>query len=330
MPRCEISLHLEKTDVTYHPGEAVRGEVRVVPSSDSDVECRRLGLTFRWRVHGKTWMEGPATTRELFQGTWAGGKACAYPFELVAPPGPPTYHGTLFSVDHYLTVEADLAPANVETSLPEAEILLPPTDGTQYDFGSTYVASSGGTIEAPGAPFSWWILSPFALACGGMAFVQHPALGITFAVVVASLVTWSWWRRRAVGRVGVVLVSREPDPVRIGGEIAVGVDIRPDGRIVLKEARARLVGREKVSIGTGTDRITPTRDVHSGGWVVLAGDAGGSPEQPLALHGTLSVPKYAPPTFLSPDSELTWRVELSMQIEGAPEWQGGYGITVRP
>jgi hypothetical protein len=328
MAQCAIGIHLEKDGVTYAPGEAVRGEVRVTPGSDSDVDCRRLALTFRWRVHGKTWMEGPATTSELFRGTWIAGTAYTYPFELVAPPGPATYHGTLFSVDHYITAEADLAPAGVEVTLPEAEILLPPADATKYDFGSMYEPGSLGRVSQPGIPFSWWILSPFILTCGGFAFVEHVALGVVFAAFVLSIVIVTARRRRAVERLGRPFVTPKPDPVHAGGELAVQVDVSPRSAVKLVEARARLIGRERAAFRTGTDIRMHTREIHTGGWIALAGDAEGDPDRPMVLHGTLVVPKYAAPTFMTADSEVTWRVQASLQAEGSPEWQGDCGVTV--
>ena len=109
MPQCELTIRFDRSDREYRTGESVTGSVTV--RADADVECRALTIVHYWRTHGKGNKDrGPeSTVLRTAKVTWHAGAAATYPFELTAPPDPPTYRGNYLNIDHYIRIVAEHA-----------------------------------------------------------------------------------------------------------------------------------------------------------------------------------------------------------------------------
>jgi hypothetical protein len=328
MAECEIEVRLDEPGATYRAGDAIRGRVRV--QTTSGTECRALAVTFEWRTHGQgNPATGPRLTRELFRGRWPGGTTNEYPFELTAPSGPATYHGTVLNVDHYVGVDADV---DVPWALhPDfgMEVVIAPTPGTaSYDHGPEHVSSAPPEISRlpDGGPAFLVILG---LMLGAMTFMMGYFCFGMYALGVGLLCIPYFKKRATRRRFGEPRLSLSPDPARIGESVVVEVALAPTGDVTLTEGTLRLIGRERVRSRSGTDERIDRRDVHSAEhrWAiertVRAGEA-------VTLRGTVPLPAYAGPTFAAVDNQLHWLVEVSIGVAGGADWKAEIPLTVRP
>ena len=107
MPSCELRIVLAPPGITYHPGEKISGTV--LASTTDGCGCNRLTIALQWLTHGKgNGALGTAIEHVLFVGDWKPAETHEYSFEIPAPAGPLTYHGTLLNVDWHLTARADV------------------------------------------------------------------------------------------------------------------------------------------------------------------------------------------------------------------------------
>jgi hypothetical protein len=341
MSKCDLSLHLERADATFRAGEVIRGQVRAQPSEA--VECRALNLTLRWRTHGRgNKDEGPPRTLTLFQGQWSAGTPQVYPFEMPAPAGPATYHGQYVNVDHYLTATADL-PWSLDPKA-EVEILLAASDRPDYDFGPKYKPSA---VENRASASAAVVGAVLVFSCFGLPGLIGAALSIPavlkgtfpiwglivptlFAAVGVGLAFLLLKSKLAARRLGEPRVKIEPDPARPGDAVTVQIILEPKTALTLTEGHVELKGRESAVSGSGTNRTTHSTDVYSAKAPLPLARRTLGPGQPLVLQESLTLPADAGPTFVASDNELKWGVTVAIGIDGWPDWEGTFPLTVRP
>jgi hypothetical protein len=348
--KCDLTIHLDKADRTYQPGERIRGHVAVV--ADAAVRCKGLTVALQWSTHGRGNRDsGPESKVQLFEGEWEAGGRQAYGFEFVAPSGPASYHGGLVNVDHYITARADLPWAlDPKTSI---DVLIASKSGDgEYDYGSGYrppaaELRSEGKFMALGSVLvaGCFGVPGLAIMAGGVAFgvswIRGTAtqgafpmifmllFGAVFAVVGFGVAFMLQKRTLAQRRLGNPLVNLSPQVARPGSRVSVQITLQPRTSVKLTGAKAILRCRERAVSGSGTNRTTHTHPVHES-----EATLGAPPElqagQPASLGVGLEVPGDAPPTFVASDNDVKWVVALQVGLEGWPDWEREYPITVRP
>lgn len=350
MSKCELDVHLDKADRTYAPGERIRGHVTV--TADAAVRCNALTVALQWRTHGRGNSDsGPESKVQIFEGAWDAGAQHAYGFELIAPPGPATYHGTFVNLDHYLTARADL-PWAVDPKA-QTEILVVPTPGTaEYDFGPSYKPpaaelSGEGKAMALGSALTagCFGLPGLGIMAGGVAFGVSwlrgtstqgvvPAIvmflfGAVFAAVGFGIAFLFQKRNVAQRRLGSPLVNVSPQTARAGDRVSVQVTLQPRRGVKLTGAKVTLRCQEKAVSGSGTNRTTHGHEVHESEAGLNAPpqlEAG----QPASFSASLQLPRDAAPSFAAKDNSVRWTLTLHVGIDGWPDWEREYPITVRP
>jgi hypothetical protein len=350
MSKCDLEIHLDKADRTYRPGESIRGHVTV--TADTAVRCKALTVALQWQTHGRGNRDsGPESKVQVFEGEWQGGEQRAYGFELIAPSGPATYHGTMLNVDHYLTARADLPWALDPKAV--TEILVVPTPGAaEYDFGPSYKPPAAelvgeGKAMALGAALTagCFGLPGLAIMAGGVAFGvswlrgtssdgAFPAIfmflfGAVFAVVGFGVAVLLQKRNLAQRRLGNPLVNVTPQLARAGDRVSLQVTLQPRARVKLTGAKVVLKCQERAVSGSGTNRTTHTQDLHQAEAGLNAPPALEA-NQPASLGAGLQLPKDAAATFAASDNSVKWSMTLHVGIDGWPDWEREYPITVRP
>jgi hypothetical protein len=349
MSKCDLTIELDRPNATYARGETVRGHVRV--AADQAVQCRSLTVTCQWRTHGRgNRCTGEPVSVSVFEGDWQPGEY-SYPFELPAPTSPATYHGNLLNIDHYVTARADV-PWSIDPKA-EVELLVAGGDSPDYDFGSEYQppdaeirASAKGTTTASWLLGGCFGLPGLAIIVAGIGMLinvvvngRHDLLfggifmslfGIPFAAVGFGLLFVMQKRKLAQRRLGTPLTKVSPNPARPGERVNVQVLAEPNVELTLEGGHLRLIGRESVVSGSGTNRTTHKYDVYQfehplalDGRCVQAGET-------LAVNETLTIPEDAAPTFVASDNELKWTIHIRLGIKGWPDWEQEYPLTVRP
>jgi hypothetical protein len=154
--------------------------------------------------------------------------------------------------------------------------------------------------------------------------------GIPFMAVGFGVAFLMQKRRMAQAKIGQPLVKLSPNPARPGDRVTVQAIFEPRSAITLADGTVRLQGQEEVVSGSGTDRTTHRHDLHSeerplslAGRRVEAGET-------VSVHESFTVPQTAPPTFMADDNRLKWTVTLGIGIDGWPDWEQDYSLTIRP
>jgi hypothetical protein len=334
MSKCELEIRLDKNG-TFAPGEIVRGRVRVTPREN--VECRGLKLWAGWRTHGRgNVREDPdAIVKELFHGNWSAGQPQEYAFEFPAPGSPATYHGTYLNVDHYVTATADIPWSSDPKA--EVEILIPGHDGADYDHGPEHGSPQNQTVltlQTSGmkpSPLATGVMSVMGLTTF-VLFLFYGAWGCVGIVgLIAFAALYATMKRKVAERqIGKPLVKLEPNPAKVGGSVAVQVMFEPPASVVLKGGSVRLIGVERVVSGSGTNKTTHRHEVCTVERTLPFADRRVGAGQPISVQETLTIPEHGGPTFMADDNELTWVVHVSIAVQGWPDWEHAYPLTVRP
>ncbi len=142
MSNCELKIVLDQPGGNYACGEKITGAVRITAKKDCD--CRKLTVGLRWSAGGQgDWDSAVKEERTLFAGKWQASEQASYPFELTVPPGPLTYHGSLFSVDWFVSANADIR-LGLDQKAEEKLVLVPAESQAEVSLGPEY--------ESPGEP----------------------------------------------------------------------------------------------------------------------------------------------------------------------------------
>ncbi|MFN7972891.1 MAG: hypothetical protein U0166_11170 [Acidobacteriota bacterium] len=338
--KCEIAIVLDKPATTYGMGELVSGRVEV--RADADVACKKLTLTLELRTHGR----GNTATKTidetvLFEGQWHAGQQEIYEFEIGAPPGPITYHGTLINVDWYLRARADI-PWAIDAKA-EQDFEVVPGAEPMEDYGS-------GCLPAASAPLAATSLAIAAQRrIGGVvlaaAMVLMFAVGMVrgaagratptlcFAslvlVTVGGVIAVAARNKIASRKLGVVEGAVGGPVVPRGTALPVSLSFQPPGPIAIERITATLLAREAATSGSGTRRTTHHHTVHdetielAPGRRVVAGET-------VAVDGSIPIPKDAACAFSLPSNTLTWELTLRIHVQGWPDWVKVYPIVVVP
>jgi hypothetical protein len=320
-------------------------------ATDAPVKCKSLTVTLQWQTHGRgNTSKGPTSQVVLFQGEWPGGEQHAYGFEFIAPPGPASYRGQYVNVDHYLTARVDL-PWAIDPKASTEILVVPKSGAAEYDHGPSYeppakeLRSEGKTMVLGsvllagcfGLPGLGIMLLGVSLGIAwmrGSSGQAAPAIftflfGSVFALVGFGLAVLMQKRNLAQRKLGNPLVNVSPVTARGGDRISVQVTLQPRARVKLTGAKVVLQCKERAVSGSGTNRTTHTCQIHE----VEAGlnappqlEAG----QPASFSASLQLPNGAPATFVASDNDVKWTATVNVGIDGWPDWERDYPITVRP
>ena len=170
MAKCDLSIELDVAREVFHPGDQVTGHVMV--QTDDSVRCDGLDLELLWSTHGRgSTATGEAQTLRLFEGEWVGSTHMRYPFQVILPAGPVTYHGHYLNVGWFLRARADI-PWKIDPKA-EREIVLASgeapeqaadwecqfTSGYQEDLSAVVAdiqrSPSGAEVSVGSKSFAW-------------------------------------------------------------------------------------------------------------------------------------------------------------------------------
>ncbi len=318
MSKCDLQIVFDRSDRTYRGGEQVTGEICV--TVNRDVNCDGLIIERFWRTHGRGNRDsGGRQKYSPFLGQWCAGESYRYPFCFDAPDGPPTYHGRYLNIDHYIGVRVDIPWAR-DPKAEEEYILLP----GPKPYGCRPVARHGRKVVAG--------LGQFSPMIGAAMIGAGIFLGIPFGIVLipAGLLVLfiGLWRTLAEQKLGKVQVTLGPHAAP-GGRMPICVTFMPKRSSSLNGITARLLGQERCTSGSGTNRTTHTHKLHTSS-VTLASQGEVTAGQPIRVDGYVEIPKINAYSFSASNNKIVWEVELRVDIPMWPDWLEKRPITVRP
>ncbi len=338
MAKCELTITIDKPDRTVAPGERITGIVQV--RADADVPCNGLTVTREWSTHGKgNRCTGGSETLTLFKGAWSADEAVTYEWAFDVPAGPVTYHGHFLNVDWYIRARADV-PWAIDAKAEEEFIVVP--GRAEMQLGPEHKApdaakpgqASPGCAFAVGMVFLLVGLAIFIVGlvvlnqqtCGGLITL---VFGFVFGLIGGAVAYGAIRNTLAQRTLGAVDVGFSSRAVRKGDALGVSAKFTPRAAADVTRVTARLIGRERVISGSGTNKTTHTHGLHEQ-TVEVSGATRLVPGQPVELTASLPVPVNAAPTFAASENYLEWLVTVHFDLPGRPDWEQDYPIDVVP
>ncbi len=321
MGKCDLLIELDEPDRAFLAGEMVKGCVRV--SVDSGVNCSGLIVSSGWRTHGRgnvTSGKGEQTT--LFSGAWEAGQPQEYKFSLPAGDWPPTYHGHLLSIDHYIDAQAKIPWAfDPKASSPflvrAAEALVEPDQRKP----------SGTNL----AILMVALVGMVVVVMGTAAASEFGWVGFLFVLVpIATIFAFVFFRKfLPTYMLGNPAASIQEDTLALGDEVVGEFVTTTKKDVSINSITAVLTCVEKCVSGSGSNQKTHTHAAFKKS-LKLQSNTVLKVGQEHRLPFVFRVPDDAPCSVNLYQNSLTWSVELRVDIPRWPDWVMQLNLFVGP
>ncbi|AWV90642.1 hypothetical protein [Bradymonas sediminis] len=335
MSKCDISIELDDFGAGHPAGGVVRGVVTVEVSDAC--KCKALSLVMGWHTHGRgNRVANEVASVELFSGNWEAGERVTYPFELALPAGPLSYHGHFLNVDWFLLARADI-PWAIDPKCEQdfvviegASTLTEPQpwaverlDKLRQDHDG---GVSGGFLAFAGLFLATgcFLVYQGATGDGILTGIVLVFMGVVF-VLVSLLMAFATLRNKMASvRLGKVEVDWPERPIHTGETVPLRV--RVNGAKGQHQFNATLFCREEVVSGSGTNERTYRHNVYS---APIQMSRNSETPGRIDVEGLLAIPEAGAPSFYAQDNELSWFVELHIDVAGWPDWTRKLYLDVR-
>lgn len=317
---CHLRIEIEEPTTTRCDGAAVSGTV--VVTTTAAVSCRGLEITSYWCTHGLGNVDrGIVDKCDVFQGEWDANREYRYPFRLSTAAWPPTYYGTHLNVSHYVGAQAKVPWAKDPRA--EAEFPVVATR-TPDELQPTRLATGSKSRLA-------WLLWPI-----GVVFVA--VFGAMFAVMLLFLVplaaagaAFYWFMFVVLPKriTGPVECTVEPLRVAPNGVVQGRLRFTPQRQATINAIGWSVLCQEKCTSGSGSNRSTHRCEVFQRKEQLFAG---GELQTgvPQSFDFAFEVPESAAPSLKLSDNELTWELEVRIDIPRWPDWSQRFALIVGP
>ena len=322
MSKCDFQIVFDRTDCTYRAGEPVRGTIQV--EMDRDITRCALVVAHLWRTHGR----GNATIGGKWDMTlpameFRAGETRRIPFEFVAPNGPPTFHGAIVNVDHYVEVSADI-PWAIDPRKEESYILQPASPGGQ-GLASSKPAGRGCTFT-----ISLLGLVLLGAMLNGISLLWlHPPGNVIMLLFGTLMMVLGIREMMVKSRVGDIQVKWGPLRVHPGDQAPVHIRITPRKSFTINSVSVTLVGEERCVSGHRRSRRSHSSVFYERTFP-LSESTQAVAGRTLEISGVYDVPLTKACTFHMDDNSICWRVTLRIDIPSWPDWTSYQDLTVLP
>ena len=321
MAKCDLVVELDEPDRVYHSEETVQGKVHV--DVDSDVKCSGLVISCGWKTHGRGNVAmGKADEETVFSGVWTGGNTYQYRFSLPAASWPPTYHGKMLSIDHYIEARAKIpwafdpkaaTPFMVEANrVPDVV-----ASATRHAHAKTRIPKfAGGLI--------------IAVFVGAQLFFMG-AIGVAIMLLISTVAFTLWFIRRFLPRylLGQPDAFLESDTLTRGSEVAGEFVTTTRKTVNITAIRAVLRATEVCISGHGSNKKTHRKVVYESKQELQPNvtlQAGQESRCPFSFQ----LPEDAACSVSLDDNSLIWTVDLRVDIPRWPDWTKSIPLFIVP
>ena len=313
MSRCQVDLGFYRPDREYRSGEKVHGWVRIVV--DQAVMCRDLKLKAFWETDGKgNRSRTNYFQATLFRGHWKKGETYEYQFEFELPDFPLTYHGRNLSVDHHVSVRAEI-PWPVDAFCfrdilvrPGIKVVSHATDPLPTELHglvwNRFRKWTAMLLFFLGAVFAFWTKGISLIGC---------IFGLwLFYVSAGPLITA---RRLGYPRVGFTSDYIVP---LANSEILLRLD--PPKAVSLRHVSIQVTAFEIVVTKNRQQQAVLSHSIHSQS-VAVEFPKKLSPGKQEILCGPFSIPDTNAYTLDLPDNQIKWQANVTVRTAFWPELQ---------
>jgi len=313
MADCDLSIELDDPDQVHSEQGTVSGTVHV--HARSEVRCKGLTVSSTWKTHGRgNVTTGTAGELVVFEGQWSAGETAQYRFELPVNPWPPSYHGHLMNVDHYVEARADV-PWAFDPKASTSFLVIP----DRHDFQAQTLATKPRNVKQAG-PFATAVIVIVLLVIGGMFLLLSPFF-LILMVPVGLIGGLIYLFKKVLPRwvLGHVDLQWQGDTFHRGETVHGRLMIRPKKEVQIQEIRVELQGMERCVSGSGTNRTTHTH-------TFLTVPRAVSPAARLRAHTehlfdcSFEIPDDAPLSIDLSDNEVLWKRTVRVDLPRWPDW----------
>lgn len=334
MAKCDLQVVLDQT--SYPAGGKLKGHL--VIEAPQPFETKAVTVDLAWRTHGKGNRDHVEVSQQtLFSGELQGTKSL--PFEFTLPSGPLTYHGTLINVEWIVRGRVDVSWA-IDPKAESVFGLLPGSGvSPPYVHGGTPPAF-GPEQKSLGPVGKFWATAiVLALATLGLVLIVFGLRGQSYfsaifggiITLIVFVVAFTALKRRIaemrVGGIGLEVNTSEPAP---GEPVELALTMSPSRTINLNGISARLRGYERAVRGSGTRKTTHTEEFHNSSQTFLDGPQRISEGESRRFVTTVTIPKDAPPSFYASDNQVSWVIEVRIDIPSWPDWINTVTLGIKP
>ncbi len=292
------------------------------------------------------------------------GEVRTYPFSFVADRQPLTYHGHYVNIDHYVRVEVDV-PWAIDPKLEEDYVLLAgatPEEVTGkrdeiIDFQDETARQMGPVVKAiaftllgatllvavasPDAIVPqmillfvsiFWIQKKMALSAMVVGLITAGFLLLVLAFPPAFVlpIILFWIRKKMVsGRLGDVQLKTPHLVVGAGEDWPLELTFTPKKNFLVNGIEVKMSCCESATSGHGTNSTTRTHTVFEKVHVLeLAGQLAAN--ERFERRVALPFPETDAYSFNDSNNNITWTVEVRIDIPRFPDWKSKQTVQLLP
>ncbi len=321
MSKCDISIALENRDSTFQIGDTVNGTVTI--GVNKNVTCRALNISGYWKTHGRGNRDsGKYGNVIAYEGDLLAGETQTYAFSIPIENVPLTYHGQLINIDHYVDVRVHI-PWGFDPKERREFIVVPGNDGG---------------ITEPEQPDPNALGLKIGKSIGAIASVIFCLVGILtlpICIGVPILATglvigyFTFRKQLAERRLGAVKIAIDTSVVAPGDSLPITVSFTPRKAGKINQVLAILTATETAVSGSGTNKSTHTNSLYKLPFN-LQGPESFQAHQKVSFSGALSIPDTDAYSFDTGDNEVSWGLDLKIDIPMWPDWMQKVNLALVP
>ena len=326
MSKCDISIEFDAENRTYRGGDTVSGRG---PRSRSTrtLTSNGIKLIHFWKTHGYGNTDAGERVEEMLDtdSQLFAGEVRTYPFSFVADRQPLTYRGHYVNIDHYVRVEVDV-PWAIDPKLEEDYVLLAgetPEEVTGkrdeiIDFEHETARKMGPVVKA----IAYTLLGTLLLV---VAFVA------AFLLPIILLVVGIFWIRKKMvsNRLGDVELKTPHLVVGAGEDWPLELTFTPKKNFLVNGIEVKMRCCESATSGHGTNSTTRTHTVVEKVHALEPAGQLAANEQ-FERQIALPFPETDAYSFNDSDNNITWTVEVRIDIPRFPDWKSKQTIQLLP
>lgn len=335
-----ISVHYEfdKGEAVFEVGDTVSGTAII--TAHEETVCHKVVVQMRWQTHGKgnrdagKWMK---ESTQVSDNKLSANETQKIPFSFTLPEGPLTYRGGYLNIDWYLKTIID-ARGPFDPSYEEEIIVLPKVLETAYksQYGSHRLQqpkSSATNNTKLDLIIALAMLSSSLIMIGLVLFIGIPPFFIIFGLILLAISSVFFYKNirnsLSTQKLGPVKMALSQTELLPDETLSCQLSFNPLKDVLVKSINFKLQGDEKVISGSGSNKKTYTSYIFKQQRVQLENKSLLA-NKAVSLEQSLKLPPNAAYSFAADDNKIEWFCEVTIDIEGWPNWSERLDIQVVP
>jgi len=336
--RISVQYEFDKGDSAFEVGDTVSGTA--VVTANQETVCNKILVQMRWQTHGRGNRDSGKWIKESVQvphNKLSANETHRIPFSFHLPAGPLTYRGSYLNIDWYLKTIVD-ARGPFDPSHEEEIIVLPKVLETAYI--SNYTSNNQNQATPIQINNSQRDLIVGLAMLGGaimtiaIVFVMgFPPFFALFGLVTLGISSLFFYKsiRNSIStqKLGPIKMEIPKTELLPDETFNCHLSFNPLQDVTVNGITFQLQGNEKVISGSGSNRKTHSTYIFKKQYVQLENKSLLANEE-VRLDQQLQLPPNAAYSFSSEDNKLEWFCEVTIDVEGWPNWKERLDLRVVP